>query len=105
MALADGLGNGCHLHVSLWRDGRNLLGAIPTASSGITGEGSAFMAGVLRECRALAALGGACPISYRRLAPNRWTGAYVCWGVENREAPLRFIRGARRRGRTASTPS
>ena len=43
-----------------------------------------------------AALGGACPISYRRLAPNRWTGAYVCWGVENREAPLRFIRGGSR---------
>ena len=38
---------------------------------------------------------GACPISYRRLAPSRWTGAYVCWGSENREAPLRFIRGAR----------
>ncbi len=96
MARADGLGNGCHLHVSLWRDGRNLMGSDPDRDLGLTREGNAFMAGVLREYRALAALGGACPISYRRLAPNRWTGAYVCWGVENREAPLRFIRGGSR---------
>jgi glutamine synthetase len=96
MARADGLGNGCHLHVSLWRDGRNLMGSDPDRELGLTREGNAFMAGVLREYRALAALGGACPISYRRLAPNRWTGAYVCWGVENREAPLRFIRGGSR---------
>jgi glutamine synthetase len=95
LALQDGLGNGCHLHFSLWRDGRNLLGVDPEHELGITGEGRAFMAGVLRECRALAGLGCACPLSYRRLAPNRWTGAYVCWGSENREAPLRFIRGAR----------
>jgi glutamine synthetase len=95
LALQDGLGNGCHLHFSLWRDGRNLLGVDPEHELGITGEGRAFMAGVLRECRALAALGCACPLSYRRLEPNRWTGAYVCWGSENREAPLRFIRGAR----------
>ena len=95
LALPDGLGNGCHLHFSLWRDGRNLLGVDPEHELGITGEGRAFMAGVLRECRALAGLGCACPLSYRRLAPNRWTGAYVCWGSENREAPLRFIRGAR----------
>ena len=95
LALPDGLGNGCHLHFSLWRDGRNLLGVDPEHELGITAEGRAFMAGVLRECRALAGLGCACPLSYRRLAPNRWTGAYVCWGSENREAPLRFIRGAR----------
>jgi glutamine synthetase len=95
LALPDGLGNGCHLHFSLWQDGRNLLSVDPQHELGITAEGRAFMAGVLRECRALAALGCACPLSYRRLAPNRWTGAYVCWGSENREAPLRFIRGAR----------
>ncbi|HWH66904.1 MAG TPA: hypothetical protein VNS99_12430, partial [Gaiellales bacterium] len=66
LALPDGLGNGCHLHFSLWRDGRNLLGVDPEHELGITGEGRAFMAGVLRECRALAGLGCACPLSYRR---------------------------------------
>jgi glutamine synthetase len=56
-------------------------------------DGAAFMAGVLRELPALTALGCACPLSYERILPDRWTGAYVCWGVENREAPLRFIPG------------
>src|SRR4051794_36173851 len=95
IALVGGLGNGCHLHFSLWRDGRNLFGVDSDNEHGITAEGRAFMAGVLRECRALAGLAGACPLSYRRLAPSRWTGAFVCWGSENREAPLRFIRGSR----------
>ena len=27
--------------------------------------------------------------SYDRLQPNTWSGAYLCWGNENREAPLR----------------
>ena len=28
-------------------------------------------------------------ISYVRLQPNTWSGAFRCWGVENREASLR----------------
>ena len=95
IALAGGLGNGCHLHFSLWRDGQNLLGVDAGNEHGITAEGRAFMAGVLREIRPLAGLAGACPLSYLRLAPSRWTGAFACWGSENREAPLRFIRGSR----------
>jgi glutamine synthetase len=87
---AEGLGNGCHLHFSLWRDGANLTGDGAAPSR----EGAAFMAGVLRELPALTALGCACPLSYQRIVPNRWTGAYVCWGVENREAPVRFIPGS-----------
>lgn len=27
--------------------------------------------------------------SYDRIQPNMWSGAYLCWGKENREAPLR----------------
>jgi glutamine synthetase len=27
--------------------------------------------------------------SYDRIQPNTWSGAYLCWGKENREAPLR----------------
>ncbi|KAL0316190.1 UNVERIFIED_CONTAM: Glutamine synthetase [Sesamum radiatum] len=29
------------------------------------------------------------PSSYDRIQPNTWSGAYLCWGMENREAPLR----------------
>lgn len=27
--------------------------------------------------------------SYDRLQPHMWSGAYLCWGQENKEAPLR----------------
>jgi len=89
------VGNGCHLHFSLWRDGANLLGCDQTDRYGITPAGRSFLAGVLRELPALVGLGCASPVSYLRLGPTRWTGAFECWGVENREAPLRFIRGSR----------
>jgi glutamine synthetase len=31
--------------------------------------------------------------SYLRLVPSQWAGAFVCWGLENREAAQRFITG------------
>jgi glutamine synthetase len=88
-----GLGNGCHLHFSLWDEaGRNLFtGGERTLD--LTAEGEAFLAGVLAELPAIIALG--CPTvpSYQRLQPQHWAGAYQCWGHENREAALRFIQG------------
>lgn len=61
----------------------------------MTATGRSFLAGVLEELPALVAVGCASPVSYLRIGPNRWTGAHRCWGVENREAPLRFILGTR----------
>jgi glutamine synthetase len=88
-------GNGCHLHFSVDRDGANLFGtgAPPLR---LAPEAAAFMAGVLRELPALVGLACASPASYLRLGPGRWTGATTCWGVENREAPLRLIPGSHR---------
>ena len=35
-------------------------------------------------------------VSYKRVEPGIWSGGgYVCWGWENREAPLRRITGTR----------
>jgi glutamine synthetase len=86
-------GNGCHLHVSIERDGTNLFGsgAGPTRMSE---ESELFLAGVLAELPALVGLACASPVSYLRIGPRRWTGSTTCWGVENREAPLRMILGS-----------
>ena len=99
-----GLGNGCHLHFSLWDEtGRNLF-AGGGGQVGLTGEGEAFLAGVLAELGGLVALACATAPSYERLRPQHWAGAYRCWGHENREAALRFIRGMRgARAETANT--
>ncbi|CAL9366528.1 Glutamine synthetase [Actinosynnema sp. ALI-1.44] len=82
--VADGVGNGGHLHVSLWRDGRSLAGA-PDAES--------FAAGVLRHLPGLCAVGCPSVASYLRLVPSHWAGAFAAWGVENREAALRVVEG------------
>ncbi|WP_428815176.1 amidohydrolase family protein [Streptomyces albus] len=91
----DGVGSGAHVHLSLWREGRNLC-AGGTGPFGMTPECEAFLAGVLRQLPALLALGAPSPAGYLRLRPSRWAGAFQCWGPENREAALRFIAGTAR---------
>ncbi|KAB8166977.1 glutamine synthetase [Streptomyces sp. 3MP-14] len=93
MAGTEGLGNGRHLHLSLWRDGKNLCRG-GDGPFGMTADCEAFLAGVYRELPALMALGAPSPASYLRLRPSRWAGAYHCWGLENREAALRFVTGS-----------
>ncbi|MDT0270402.1 glutamine synthetase family protein [Streptomyces sp. DSM 44915] len=88
-----GLGNGRHLHLSLWRDGKNLCRG-GDGPFGMTADCEAFLAGVHRELPALLALGAPSPASYLRLRPSQWAGAYHCWGLENREAALRFVTGS-----------
>lgn len=90
---AGGVGNGGHVHVSVWREGRNQLSS-GNGRHGLSGEGEAFLAGVLAELPALAAIGAPSPASYIRLVPSHWAGAYRCWGLENREAALRLITGS-----------
>lgn len=90
--VAGGVGNGGHVHVSLWRDRVNLMAGGPGAA-GMTPDGEAFTAGILQRLPALLTLGAPSVASYLRLIPSHWAGAYACWGVENREAALRFIPG------------
>ncbi|MBA0776666.1 hypothetical protein Gotri_011631 [Gossypium trilobum] len=47
------------------------------------------MAGVLDHLPSILAFTAPLPNSYDRIQPNTWSGAYQCWGKENREAPLR----------------
>jgi glutamine synthetase len=88
----DAVGNGCHLHLSLWRGGENLMqgGEHP---GGLTDDGAAAVAGILRALPELLAVLVPGVPGYQRLQPHHWAGAYTCWGIENREAALRFIPG------------
>jgi glutamine synthetase len=87
------VGNGLHLHLSLWNEaGKNLFhgGGGP---EGMTREAEAFAAGVLASMPALTAITAPSVVSYERLQPHRWSGPWACWGRENREAALRFVTG------------
>lgn len=90
--VAGEVGNGGHVHMSLWRDGRNLF-AGGDGPHGIGGVAESFSAGILRELPALLALGAPSMASYQRLVPHHWAGAFRAWGLENREAALRLVRG------------
>ena len=92
VVIAGHVGNGGHVHFSLWRDGRNLF-AGGDGPYGMTAEGEAFAAGVLAELPALVAIGSPSVPSYLRLVPQHWAGVFACWGRENREAAVRFITG------------
>jgi glutamine synthetase len=100
--VAGSVGNGAHLHVSVWRDGVNLL-AGGSGPEGLQPDGEAFVAGMLEHLPGLTAIGAPSALSYARLQPSHWAGAYTCWGYENREATLRFeAAGGQDAGRTAN---
>ncbi len=86
-------GNGFHLHLSLWEGERNLLSG-GDGPAGMDRRGEAFVAGILGSLPALVAISAPTAASYLRLQPHHWSGAMRCWGVENREAALRFIAAA-----------
>lgn len=90
--VADGVGNGGHVHLSVWRDGVNLH-ADGSGRYGMTAEAESFVAGVLHELPALAAVAMPSPASYLRLRPSRWAGVYAAWGCETRETALRVVPG------------
>ncbi|MET0132813.1 MAG: glutamine synthetase family protein [Kibdelosporangium sp.] len=93
--LAGGVGNGGHIHLSVWRDGENLMAGGTVGDrrtgEGPTGDGSAFTAGILNRLPALLAIGAPSVASYLRLVPSSWAAPFACWGLENREAALRFV--------------
>jgi glutamine synthetase len=92
VVVAGQVGNGGHVHLSVWRDGRNLL-AGGDGRYGLTSAGESFLAGILRALPSLCAVGAPSVASYLRLVPSHWAGCFGCWGRENREAALRFITG------------
>ena len=91
--VAGSVGNGGHVHLSVWREGQNLLAGGP-GRHGLTAAGEAFAGGIFERLPALTAVGAPSVASYLRLVPSHWAGVFQCWGRENREAALRLITGS-----------
>jgi glutamine synthetase len=79
-------GSGAHLHLSLWEGENNLL---PDETGKLSPLAGYFVAGLLQHLDALMALTTPSPNSYRRIKPQTWSGAFCCWGYDNREAAIR----------------
>ncbi|GGO75352.1 glutamine synthetase family protein [Nonomuraea cavernae] len=80
--LPDQAGNGAHLHLSLWKDTRNVF-------AGDDGELECFIGGLIAHLPALTALTCGSVNGFRRLSPRSWAGAYAVHGPDNREAAIR----------------
>ena len=85
-------GSGAHLHFSLWQDGRNLF-YDAQAPHGASSMARWFTGGLLKHLPALCAFTASTVNSYKRLVPHSWASAYVCHGLDNREAAVRMVTG------------
>jgi glutamine synthetase len=102
-------GNGCHFHVSLWRDGENVFERDPAEDPrglGLSELGYQFLGGLKAHAKAYIALTAPTVNSYKRLsvgAPTSgatWAPAYVSYGYNNRTQMLRIPAGGRIEDRT-----
>ncbi|HEX3317298.1 MAG TPA: hypothetical protein VHR88_04725 [Solirubrobacteraceae bacterium] len=84
----DNAGNDGHIHFSLWDGDRSRFFDV-AAPDGLSAIARAFIAGVLEHLPGLCGLTAPSFNSYHRIVPQFWAGAFVCWGYDNREAPVR----------------
>ena len=89
-------GSGSHLHLSLFKDGKNLF-YDPDGQYGLSQMAKHFIGGILKHLKAICAFTTATVNSYKRLVPHNWASAYVCYGFDNREAAVRVIAGMKGR--------
>ena len=83
-------GNGAHLHLSLADDSGPLFSG-GDGPHGIRPSGQSAIAGVLESLPDLLGVYAGSVVSPLRLKPGNWAGAAACWGLENREAAVRYI--------------
>lgn len=88
MLAPDGIGNGTHIHMSLW-DGDRPVTHDPAAPYGISARAAPFFAGVLAHLPAICAFTAPSVASYYRLTPNRWAPVYANLRIQDRGAALR----------------
>ena len=93
---AGSVGSGAHQHFSLTRPAGEPEGPLFTDGTGVAGmtpPGESAVAGVVSGLpEAQGVLCGSI-VSGLRMRPGNWAGAYACWGTENREAAVRFVKG------------
>jgi glutamine synthetase len=89
---AGSVGSGSHQHFSMKR-GEAPLFSGGTGVGGMTPEGESAIAGLLAGLPEAQGMLCGSVVSGLRMQPGHWSGAYVCWGTENREAAVRYLVG------------
>ncbi len=88
-------GNGCHAHVSLWKDGRNLF-LDEGGELGLSQTARHFIGGIMHNAAALCALSNPTVNSYKRinapvtLSGATWSPNTITWAGNNRTHMIRI---------------
>ncbi|MGJ5206170.1 type III glutamate--ammonia ligase [Bradyrhizobium sp. HKCCYLR20261] len=96
----DLTGNGCHAHVSVWKDGRNLF-EDESGELGVSKLGYQFLGGIMHSADALAALFNPTVNSYKRINAARttsgatWAPNSVTYSGNNRTHLIRIPEAGR----------
>jgi len=102
-------GNGCHFHVSMWRDGENVFECDPADDPrglGLSELAYHFLGGLKAHAKAYIAVTAPTVNSYKRLAVgaptsgSTWAPAFVSYGYNNRSQMLRIPAAGRIEDRT-----
>ena len=100
-------GNGCHFHMSLWRDGENVfLDEADSRGLGLSDTAYRFIGGLKAHARASSALTAPTVNSYKRLklgstaSGATWAPVWISYGYNNRTQMLRIPAPGRIEDRT-----
>src|ERR671931_887379 len=101
-------GNGCHFHMSLWRDGVNVFerdAADDPRGLGLSDEAYNFIGGLKAHAKAYIAVTAPTVTSYKRLvvgsrSGSTWAPVYISYGYNNRTQMLRIPGAGRIEDRT-----
>jgi glutamine synthetase len=78
------IGNSCHIHSSLWKDGENAF----AGESEVFGQ---YLAGQIAGLRELAVFVAPTINSYKRYAAGSWAPTTLAWGHDNRTCGFRIV--------------
>jgi glutamine synthetase len=101
-------GNGCHFHVSLWKEGVNVFEAAPEddpRGMGLSTDAYHFVGGLKAHAKAYIALTAPTVNSYKRLvvgssSGSAWAPVHISYGKNNRTQMLRIPAPGRIEDRT-----
>ncbi len=80
-------GNGMHLHISLWKNGKNLF--FDEEKQGLSDIAKSYIAGLIKYGKEIQVGLNQWINSYSRLIPGYEAPTYLCWGTKNRSTYIR----------------
>lgn len=89
-------GNSCHLHLSLWKDGRSLFwdaaaAGTPGGPGGSTPLFRSFLGGLMKYSPEFCLLMAPTVNSYKRFQPGSWAPTRMAWATDNRTTGFRIV--------------